>query len=153
MGLFYKKYDFKTPLSQQDVLERLAAETDSFDRDGTTKSFQGKVLPSGKFVLQSLIDFHARNQFRPDIVFEVKNQHVSVTFQLNPTMKFLIPFLVLFNCFIGCLFYYKLQEIQFLLLFPFIIIFMGIMAFQFHSKTQKSIAVLERLFETKSQLK
>jgi hypothetical protein len=151
MGLFYKKYHYQTPFSKAELLDRLQGETDTFDRDDTQKSFQGKVLPSGKFILQSLIDFHARNQFRPDIVFVVTDQNVTVTFQLSPTMKFFIPFLFLFNSGIGIFFYMQLQDIKFLLLFPFILVFMGMMALQFRSKTQKSVQVLERLFECESE--
>ena len=152
MGLFYKKYRFQTAWQKEELLERLKAETDTFDRDGTTKSFEGKVLPSGKFVLKSLIDFHARNQFRPDIHFTVTNQNVAVVFQLNPTMKFFIPFLFLFNTGVGFFFYFQLKDPQFLLLIPFILIFMGMMALQFRSKTQKSVQVLERIFEASSEV-
>lgn len=145
--MFKKSYIIKTSLSKEEIIAILQTKVENFHRDNSKFDFEGKVNLSGEINIKPTFDYGPREQFRPEISGKIHGNQMDLEFQLSAMMKKVLWIIILIEpLFIGFV-YFKTQDKQVLLFFPFLIFFMVIFKFTFDSKVKKSITLLESYFK------
>jgi len=145
--MFKKSHTIKTILPKEEIIAILQTKVENFHRDYSKFDFEGNVNLSGEINIKPTFDFGPRNQFRPEITGKIHGNQVDLVFDLSSIMKKVLWFIILVEPLFILFIYFKIQEKQVLLFFPFMIVFIIIFKFTFDSKVKKSITLLESYFK------
>ncbi len=141
--MFKKLHTIKIKLTKEEIIEILQSKVENFHRDNSNYNFEGEIYSNGNFQIKPTLDYGPRNQFRPLIHGKIYENQIDLEFVISKTMKFVLWFIVLVEPFFVLFLYTKIKQIQVLLFFPFLIVFLIILKFTFNSKVKKSIILLE----------
>ena len=145
--MFKKSHIIKTTLSKEEIITILQSKVENFHRDNSKFDFEGQINTNGDFCIKPTFDFGPREQFRPEISGKIHGNQMDLEFQLSAMIKKVLWIIILIEpLFIGFV-YFKTQDKQVLLFFPFLIVFMVIFKFTFDSKVKKAITLLESYFK------
>ncbi|RAK23614.1 hypothetical protein B0I03_10379 [Flavobacterium aquaticum] len=145
--MFKKSHIIKTSLSKEEIIAILQTKVENFHRENSKFDFEGNVNLSGEINIKPTFDYGPREQFRPEILGKIHGNQMDLEFQLSAMMKKVLWIIILIEpLFIGFV-YFKTQDKQVLLFFPFLIVFMVIFKFTFDSKVKKAITLLESYFK------
>lgn len=145
--MFKKSHTIKTLLSKEEIIAIFQSKVENFRRDNSKFDFEGNVNLSGEINIKPTFDYGPRNQFRPEITGKIHGNQIDLVFDLSSIMKKVLWFIILVEPLFILFIYFKIQEKQVLLFFPFMIVFIIIFKFTFDSKVKKSITVLESYFK------